>query len=109
MRSRCATPDTRAIIQREVEKRVREETAKQAKCLANNVCDTIDAVCLWTLHKYFGFGKYRLRRFFDEFNNGYQDALDFYEMGDDTPFVYLTKLKEIGVDIEEWEREADAV
>lgn len=105
MKSRCPTPDTRANIQREVEKRVREETQKQTKEIARKLCDTIDAVCLWTLHETFGFGKDRLRRFFDDFNKGYQEMLDFYEMGDDTTFVYLKKLHDIGVDIEEWENE----
>lgn len=106
MRNKCATPDTRAIISREVDRQVREAAKSQTKEIANRLCVTIDAVCLWTLHNSFGFGKDRLRRFFDEFNRGYQDMLDFYEMGEDTPFVFFSKLREIGVDVEAWENES---
>jgi hypothetical protein len=100
MRSRCATPDTRAIIQREVEKRVKEESQKQTRIIAERLTTAIDAASMWVLHEEFGFGKERLERYFYAFNREYQYLVDFYELGEDTPYVCIQRLKEIGVDVE---------
>lgn len=100
MKNRCATPDTRAIIQREVERRVKEETKKQTKDIAERLCTAIDAASMWVLHQEFGFGKERLERYFHAFNRLYQELVDFYELGEDTPWVCIQRLKEIGVDVE---------
>lgn len=100
MRSRCATPDTRAIIQREVEKRVKEESQKQTRIIAERLTTAIDAASMWVLHEEFGFGKERLERYFHAFNRLYQELVDFYELGEDTPYVCIQRLKEIGVDVE---------
>lgn len=67
----------------------------------------INAVVLWALHRYFGFGKKRLKRFFDNFDNELDELLERYEAGDrERSWLCTHKLKEIcHVDLEEWEKE----
>lgn len=65
----------------------------------------LDSMILYTLHSEFGFGKARLRKFFDKLRELYKEMGDKYCMPDDVPFICLTKLKDIGVDLEEWESE----
>lgn len=67
----------------------------------------IDALILWLLHKEFGFGKVRLRRVHDRFNEALDQLLKRYEMDDkDGPWLCSFKLKEeLGIDLEEWGRE----
>ena len=65
-----------------------------------------DANVLWTLHVCFGFGKKRLRRFWEACFAEHRRLREFYEMGpEDDGWLYRRKLKEIGVDIEEWYKE----
>lgn len=68
----------------------------------------IDAVILWELREQFGFGPKRLRQFHDSFVARYKDLIETYEMEDsDGPYICMQKLKDIGVDLEAWERELD--
>lgn len=62
----------------------------------------VDAVVLWTLHKYFGFGVSRLKRFYDALSAEHSELIKHYEMPDDVPWLCKEKLKAIGVDVEEW-------
>ena len=77
-----------------------EEIKKQIEQAEQSRGTEWDAAILWALHLCFGFGKKRLRRFFDFFvklyntNNRWQIGADNIEF-----------LKGIGVDIEEWNRE----
>lgn len=64
-----------------------------------------DSIILYTLYSEFGFGKDRLRRFFNKFRELYKELGDRYCMPDDVSFICLTKLKDIGVDLEKWESE----
>lgn len=66
----------------------------------------VDALILWVLHVEFGFGKQRLKRFFDVFTKEYEYMGEYYDMPKDVPWICRTKLKEIGVDIEQWNKEA---
>lgn len=68
----------------------------------------IDAMVLWVLHEVFGFGPERLRRFYNSFNGQVEALAERYQMTDDGDRVWLClhKLKEYGIDLEEWEREA---
>ena len=63
----------------------------------------IEALILWTLHDQFGFGPIRLKRFYDGFNSALKALVRRYEL-EDTDDVWLCthKLKEIGVDLEDW-------
>ena len=87
------TGKQRQALNEEIEKQVEE--ALQADILE------IDAAILWTLHLCFGFGKKRLKRFFDFFcklsnvNDRFKVRANNIEM-----------LKGIGVDVEEWNRES---
>lgn len=63
---------------------------------------------LWALHVYpkTKYAKKRLKDFYMTFDEVHQDMLDYYKMRDeDTAWLCDRKLKEIGVDIDEWERE----
>ena len=63
----------------------------------------IEALILWTLHDQFGFGPTRLKRFYDRFNSSLKALVSRYEL-EDTDDIWLCthKLKEIGVDLENW-------
>lgn len=65
------------------------------------------AVAMLTLAETYGFGKKRLRRFFDAFGNLYDDTKKYYQYDrDDAIWVCTRKLRtNYGVDLEEWEKE----
>lgn len=66
----------------------------------------LDAIILWVLHDQCGFGSKRLRKFYDQFVNSVNDLQSHYEMGsEDRSWLCSYKLKEIGVDIEQWQKE----
>ena len=62
----------------------------------------IDAMVLWILHQEFGFGPERLRRFHERFFAGMDALVKRYEMEDEA-WLCTQKLREYGVDVEEWE------
>lgn len=67
-----------------------------------------DATVLWTLHVCFDFGKDRLRRFWEMYFKERENLRKTYLMeADDLDWLYRHKLKDIGVDIEEWHKEID--
>ena len=70
----------------------------------------IDSIILWLLHEEFGFGEKRLRRFYDLFRPSVEDLADRYELcandlKDDMAWICTHKLKDIGIDLEQWEKE----
>lgn len=65
----------------------------------------IDAMVLYTLHVHLGFGVKRLRRFYEAFSAEHDRLIQHYEMPDDYVWLCKEKLKEIGVDVEAWNRE----
>lgn len=66
----------------------------------------IDAAVLWVLHEEFGFGETRLKRFFDSFAPAIDGLVQRYEMDHgDGVWLCTHKLKELGIDISEWEKE----
>lgn len=67
--------------------------------------DELDAMVLYTLHETFGFGKDRLRRFWEHMYQNYKEITAKYEMEDGFPFLCQEALKEIGVDVHEWNEE----
>ena len=69
----------------------------------------VDAMILWVLHSRFGFGKKRLRRFYDAFSEEHQRLRDYYEMPDDCAWLCKRKLKDIGVDVEQWNQERSSL
>ena len=68
----------------------------------------IDAMVLWVLYSQFGFGKKKLRKFFDIFNKELDDLSERFVMDkkDDTIWLCIRRLKdEAGIDISEWSKE----
>lgn len=62
-----------------------------------------DATVLWTLHTCFGFGKKRLRRFWEACLKEHARLREYYQMEpDDDGWLYRYKLKQIGVDVQAW-------
>ena len=68
----------------------------------------IDAMILWVLHEQFGFGAKRLRRYYDSFRASTNALIERYQMdtGDDV-WLCTQMLKRIGVDVEQWHKEAE--
>lgn len=66
----------------------------------------IKALVLWELHEQLGFGEKRLRQFYDRFTPSLNALVKRYEMDNsDDIWLCTEQLKEIGVDIEEWDKE----
>lgn len=84
-----------------------EEIRRQTVEINEGYYRAMDIIALYTLYVSFGFGKKRLRQFFDEFRKQYEHLKDYYQMPDDVEWLAEHKLKEIGVDIDEWYKEID--
>ncbi len=67
----------------------------------------IDALVLYVLHKHLGFGKKRLRRFWEAFSVEHDKLVAYYEMPKDGAWLADHKLKEIGVDVAAWNAEKE--
>lgn len=67
----------------------------------------IDAMVLYTLHVHLGFGKKRLRRFWEAFQQEHKALIEYYQMPDDGAWLCQRKLKDIGVNVEEWNKEVN--
>lgn len=67
----------------------------------------VDAMILWQLHEVFGFGPDRLKKYFDAFVPGVEIIAKNYEMNDtdDKIWLFTHKLKEYGIDLEQWHKE----
>ena len=66
----------------------------------------LDILILYVLHTHLGFGKKRLRRFYDAFNVEHDKLIARYEMPpEDNVWLADVKLKEIGVDVAAWDAE----
>ncbi len=69
----------------------------------------LDAAILYFLHEEYGFGEKRLRQFWDGFNKLHDELVERYLVEDyEAAWVCKEKLKNIGIDIDEWERESNA-
>ena len=93
------TAAEKKAINIEVQKRLVEHTVKHAL--------EIDALFLWYLHEELGFGIKRLKKVFFGFAPKIDELCDRYEMHDEGDDIWLCtqKLKELGVDLEQWDRE----
>ena len=63
----------------------------------------VDCMVLWTLHRYLGFGVKRLHDFYLAMAAEHRRMREFYEMDDLYP--ERLKLKELGADVEQWQKE----
>ena len=101
------TETKRTLEYRNARKQVlREVNAELAKATDRFYYDEV-TVILWVLHETFGFGRDRLKRFYDNYSRVNNQLKEHYAM-QDNDLHYLTEklLAGIGVTIEEFEREA---
>ncbi len=92
-------------ICRMTKKQERAMQAEMLRQLNSNMASDLEATFLWALHTEFGFGAERLRRFYDCVAESREALLRHYEMEEDSQFILLYKLKEIGVDLKKWDAE----
>ena len=65
----------------------------------------ISAIILWELHEQFGFGPKRLKYFYIHFGKSVKELIARYELeNSDDIWLCTRKLKEIGVDLDEWKK-----
>lgn len=81
------------------------EINKQIAQMEREHVNEIDALVLYVLYKHFGWGKKRLRDFYEAFTAEHNRLIEHYEMPDDNAWLALEKLKEIGVDVEAWNKD----
>ncbi len=80
---------------------LRKELARYTEANARE----LDAIILWVLHQELGFGKKRLRQFYDQFVPAVKALVDRYEMEDsDNVWLATYKLKELGINLEQWKK-----
>ena len=87
------------ILDEEINKQLLEADAK--------FTNDMDACVLWVLHTHLGFGYRRLRRFWNAFKAEHKRLREHYEMPEDSAWLALYKLKEMGVDVEAWNAEKE--
>lgn len=95
------TAEEQKALDIEIERQLGEWDKKNAREIAS--------MTLWILHEEFGFGPDRLKRFFNHFSKDIDELAKRYDMDDgyNDPKVFLCtlKLKEYGIDLDEWEKE----
>lgn len=88
------------------QKAIDTEILRQCAEYDKKNADEVDALILWLLHEKFGFGKKRLRAFYDYFSTELDALVKRYEMGDeDKAWLCSRKLRDYGIDISEWNKE----
>ena len=83
------------------------ELGKEFAKYNRNNANEVDAIILWVLHDQFGFGHDRLKNFHAAFQPSLEELCKRYEMTDKDDELWLCtrKLLDIGVDIEDWNKE----
>ena len=95
--------DLTAAERRAMEIEINRQIAESDRQHAND----IDAMVLYVLHTHLGFGKKRLRRFYEAFSVEHNKLIEHYEMPDGGAWLADRKLKEIGVDVTAWNAEKE--
>lgn len=83
------------------------EIKKQIAVMEREHATALDALVLYALHKHLGWGKARLRRFYEAFTAEHNKLIEYYEMPEDNAWLAEAKLKEIGVDVATWNEEQE--
>lgn len=82
------------------------ELDKYAAQYIRGMQEELDAIILWQLHTQLGFGKKRLKRFYDGFRQVVKELSDYYDASDEENIrLCQFKLKEYGIDLDEWSKE----
>ena len=97
-----------AKLTKDEEKALKIEVQKQIATYDRMNANEIDAMVLWVLHERFGFGKKRLRRFYEAFTPVLNALCERYEMTDKGDELWLCqeKFKDYGIDLNEWGNES---
>lgn len=83
---------------------IRKQLAEQSKKYEND----FDACVLYQIHAQYGKGAKALRKFYDQWKVIHAELLRHYELEKpDAPWLFMAKLKDIGVDVEAWNKEED--
>ncbi len=93
---------TPAYFSKQEQKILDNEIAKLMAQAEKDLSLNIDIAILYTLHKTFGFGKKRLKRFYDSIQVEHDNLVNHYVMPDDYLWLCEQKLKEIDVNVREW-------
>ena len=81
---------------------IRKQLAEQARQYMTD----FDACVLYMIHTKYNKGAKALRSFYDDWKITHDSLVKHYELEKaDMPWLYKTKLKDIGVDIEAWNAE----
>lgn len=92
-------------INKEIDRQWKDATIEYDKKHAPEIC----ALVLWVLYEQFGFREKRLKRMYLHFDQYIADMLKRYELdGPNDDIWFCTRqLREAGIDLEEWSKEAD--
>lgn len=90
-------------LRNESRARIKAEATRQVNEILLRKCTDLDTVVMWILHRRFGFGKDRCKRFFDEYKPITQKFSERY--GDGKYFKMREDLLRDGIDIEKWEND----
>lgn len=91
------TPEMQMAMEHEINQQCLEADAKLAL--------DVDSMVLWTLHTHLGFGPKRLHDFYLAMAAEHRRMREYYEM--DSLYPERRKLKELGADVEQWQKEVD--
>ena len=97
--------DLTAAEKRAMQIEINRQIAESDRQHAND----IDAMVLYVLHTHLGFGKKRLRRFYEAFIVEYNKLIEHYEMPDSGAWLADVMLKQTGVDVAAWNAEQEGV
>ena len=88
---------------------IRQEVSRQVLDIDRQYRLDMDAAVLWALHEAFGFGRKRLKRFFDAFSEVHTDLRKAYSLSDDdvTPKCRELLKSRAKVDLVTWETELE--
>lgn len=82
-----------------------QEISRQVLEADRQYSTDLDAALLWTLHLQLGFGRQRLRKFWEAFLAEHEFLRAVYGNGEPTAAKFREYLAGIGVDIEAWKEE----
>lgn len=98
-----------AVLTTDEKKAMKMEIQRQLAEMDKKNKEEVDATVLYILMTEFGFGKKRLRRFHDTFDEQITALVNRYEMdSDDDVWLCTEMLKRRGIDINQWNKELES-
>ena len=87
------------------QKALDEEINRQLIAKHQEFVDDADYMVMYILHRHFGFGPTRLRRFYNLFIEDHDALVKHYEMADADVYIARKEMNAIGCNIEKWNSE----